>query len=522
MGMQRLWLGVLCIAGCPGAVLQAPPENSHSPARGGTLGQPVRAVFWHHRRLASNNSSRAREDGGLPPVDAVEGVLASMYAGSPAPAVTNSDTASHGSAPNGAQGLPPVDVVEAMLHARWANGPPPPLPKDAPPPPQELRHVPTPAPSSDSCRGGPPCPPGHKTAHPKPKAALKAMNLTGAFRGIWHLPRPAPAGPFYAIEGDVLHQIKAWKTNASNVQYLQSALLLRDGDWSTPHDSRVSLEGVYLHKESKVAMFSRQGVRSSFTAKRAANISAVAAIFLRRTEQARNWAAKQPRFSQEHFSTSFTNSRCSFFVLLDIDTTTAAKGEQSSWSMLSLSASSTPSRTKMTGQVISPECNIAMTVEEELMDYDGYYGTAFLYTAVVMFSVTFQIALFVKQMEASQTQASITRVSPFTIALQAGMDAYLCLMHLTTGIIVEALFNAFALCAFFKFVLFAMFEMRYFTQVWKAQLPTGAWPDAETERSEISKLYTRFYSICVSVIIAGYNYPSSLTMPLIFVGYSFW
>lgn len=38
-------------------------------------------------------------------------------------------------------------------------------------------------------------------------------------------------------------------------------------------------------------------------------------------------------------------------------------------------------------------------------------------------------------------------------------------MHLTTGIIVEALFNAFALCAFCKFVLFSMFEMRYFTQV---------------------------------------------------------
>jgi hypothetical protein len=320
----------------------------------------------------------------------------------------------------------------------------------------------------------------------------------------------------------VLHQIKAWKTNASNVQYLQSALLLRDGDWSTPHDTRVSLEGVYLHKESKVAMFSRQGSRSFFTAKRAANISAVAVTFLRRTEQARNWAAKQPRFSQEHFSTSFTNSRCSFFVLLDIDTKPAAMAERSSWSKLSLSASSTPARTKMTGQVISPECNIAMTVDEELMDYDEYYSTAFLYTAVVMVSVTFQIGLFVKQMEASQTQASITRVSPFTIALQAVMDAYLCLMHLTTGIIVEALFNAFALCAFCKFVLFAMFEMRYFTQVWKAQLPTGAWPDTETERSEISKLYTRFYSICVAVIIAGYSYPSQLTMPLIFVGYSFW
>ena len=416
-----------------------------------------------------------------------------------------------------------MDAVEAMLQARWADGPPPPLPKDAAPPPK-LTSTPTPGSAADPCRGGPPCPPGSKNPHAQPKAPLKSTNLTGAFRGIWHLPRPAPAGPFYVTEGDVLHQIKAWRTNASNVQYLQSALLLRDGDYSTPHDSRVSLEGVYLHKESKVAMFSRHGSHSSFTPKRAANISTAAANFLRRTEQARHYAEKQPRFSQEHFSTSFTNSRCSFFVLLDVDTTPAAPAEQSGWSKLSLASQSSPARarTKMAGRVFSPECNIDMTIEEELMNYDEYYSTAFLYTAVVMCSVIFQIGLFVKQMEASQTQASITRISPFTIALQAGMDAFLCLMHLTTGIIVEALFNAFALCAFCKFILFAMFEMRYFTQVWKAQLPTGSWPDAETERSEISKLYTRFYSICIAVIFAGYKFPSQLTMPLIFVGYSFW
>ena len=58
------------------------------------------------------------------------------------------------------------------------------------------------------------------------------------------------------------------------------------------------------------------------------------------------------------------------------------------------------------------------------------------------------------------------------------MDSYLCLMHLTTGIVVEALFNAFATAAFFKFMIFSIFEMRYLLIIWKARRPqvTGLAP----------------------------------------------
>jgi hypothetical protein len=49
------------------------------------------------------------------------------------------------------------------------------------------------------------------------------------------------------------------------------------------------------------------------------------------------------------------------------------------------------------------------------------------------------------------------------------LDAYLCLLHLTAGIFVEALFNTFATAAFFKFVIFSIFEMRYLLIIWKAR-----------------------------------------------------
>ena len=41
--------------------------------------------------------------------------------------------------------------------------------------------------------------------------------------------------------------------------------------------------------------------------------------------------------------------------------------------------------------------------------------------------------LLVKQMALTDTQASASRVSLLTIGQQAIMDAYLCLLHLTTG-----------------------------------------------------------------------------------------
>lgn len=55
--------------------------------------------------------------------------------------------------------------------------------------------------------------------------------------------------------------------------------------------------------------------------------------------------------------------------------------------------------------------------------------------------------LLVRQMEASSTQALASKVSLLTIGQQAVLDGYLCLLHLTVGIMVEPLFNAFATAA---------------------------------------------------------------------------
>ena len=43
------------------------------------------------------------------------------------------------------------------------------------------------------------------------------------------------------------------------------------------------------------------------------------------------------------------------------------------------------------------------------------------------------MVLLIRQMEATGTQAAVAKVSLLTVGQQAIMDAYLCLLHLTTG-----------------------------------------------------------------------------------------
>jgi len=56
----------------------------------------------------------------------------------------------------------------------------------------------------------------------------------------------------------------------------------------------------------------------------------------------------------------------------------------------------------------------------------------------------------------------------------------------------ESLFNAFATAAFFKFVVFSIFEMRYLLAIWKATRPSNSGEGWETMRRELSFLYSRF------------------------------
>jgi hypothetical protein len=181
----------------------------------------------------------------------------------------------------------------------------------------------------------------------------------------------------------------------------------------------------------------------------------------------------------------------------------------------------------MVGVVESPrereegECFAPLAVNVTAVNLEAYYNKAINYTLMVTFISFLQVLLLIRQMEYSNTQSGSSKVSLLMVGQQAIMDAYLCLLHLTAGIVVESLFNAFATAAFFKFVIFSIFEMRYLLSIWKARRPASTGEGWDSMRRELSILYSRFYGFLLGGILIMYRLHSLLKYILLLF-YSFW
>ncbi|XP_031255315.1 transmembrane E3 ubiquitin-protein ligase FLY1-like isoform X2 [Pistacia vera] len=167
------------------------------------------------------------------------------------------------------------------------------------------------------------------------------------------------------------------------------------------------------------------------------------------------------------------------------------------------------------------DCFSPLLINATSVNIEVYYNKAVNYTLMVTFVSFLQVLLLIRQMEHSNTQSGAAKVSILMIGQQAIMDAYLCLLHLTAGILVESLFNAFATAAFFKFVVFSIFEMRYLLAIWKASRPMNNGEGWETMRRELSVLYSRFYGILLGGILVMYEFHNFLR-PILLLMYSFW
>ncbi|CAF2156567.1 unnamed protein product [Brassica napus] len=167
------------------------------------------------------------------------------------------------------------------------------------------------------------------------------------------------------------------------------------------------------------------------------------------------------------------------------------------------------------------DCFSPLLLNATSINVEVYYNKAVNYTLMVTFVSFLQVLLLIRQMEHSNTQSGAAKVSIVMIGQQAIMDSYLCLLHLTAGILVESLFNAFATAAFFKFVVFSIFEMRYLLAIWKATRPSNSGEGWETMRRELSFLYSRFYGILLGGILIMYELHNYMRWILLLM-YSFW
>ncbi|KAI7889472.1 uncharacterized protein EV154DRAFT_514338 [Mucor mucedo] len=131
----------------------------------------------------------------------------------------------------------------------------------------------------------------------------------------------------------------------------------------------------------------------------------------------------------------------------------------------------------MSSEMFSPNCNLLLSSHKQAgIKIESYYNKAITYAGIASVIAVIQIFSLIHQMEYTPTPSSVSNVSYWTISMQAVMDGYLCLLFLTTGVVIENVFIPFATAAFFTFVLVSIFGMRYLLVVWRIQRPESVRP----------------------------------------------
>lgn len=78
---------------------------------------------------------------------------------------------------------------------------------------------------------------------------------------------------------------------------------------------------------------------------------------------------------------------------------------------------------------------------------------------------------------------------------------------------VEPLFNAYATAAFFEFVIFAIFEMRYLLAIWRARRQNSG--EEWGAQRQLTILYARFYGALLGGIFLTYQLKRCVALSLI-------
>ncbi|CAN6211710.1 unnamed protein product [Urochloa humidicola] len=327
-----------------------------------------------------------------------------------------------------------------------------------------------------------------------------SWNITGTYKGSWAFAGATNGSSrfleFVKSKGDSVLELLSTPTKISGVHYVQGSITFHDVI-DNAHDhgvAQIRLEGVYIWPFRQLRMVANSGADGEPLQEEdyfLSNPYHLLRIFSSQVFQ----ESSEEKNRRKNSLTYDMEKHCS--------TEIAAKVVR---------VSSNPNdgeheKYRLEGLMESPavdddgECFSPILLNATSLNVEVYYNKAVNYTLMVTFISFLQVLLLIRQMEHSNTQSGAAKVSILMIGQQAIMDAYLCLLHLTAGILVESLFNAFATAAFFKFVVFSIFEMRYLLAIWKASRPLNSGEGWEIMRRELSVLYSRFYGILLGGIL---------------------
>ncbi|CAF2244520.1 BnaA08g13740D [Brassica napus] len=350
---------------------------------------------------------------------------------------------------------------------------------------------------------------------------FSAWNITGTYRGNWKfldsLNSSSKFQDFQKSNGNSVVELVAVPTKITGVHYVQGVVLFHDvfDNEQNLGGAQISLEGVYIWPFRQLRLVANSGKESDSGQDEnnlLSNPYHLLGIFSSQVFQ----ESTRDRILQRKISPrNEMDKHCNIEIAAQISRVASSdnNGDKSYYHMEGLMESP--------GVGDDGDCFSPLFLNATSVNVEVYYNKAVNYTLMVTFVSFLQVLLLIRQMEHGNTQSGAAKVSIVMIGHQAIMDAYLCLLHLTAGILVESLFNAFATAAFFKFVVFSIFEMRYLLAIWKATRPSISGEGWETMRRELSFLYSRFYGILLGGILIMYELHNYMR-PILLLMYSFW
>ncbi|XP_077244352.1 transmembrane E3 ubiquitin-protein ligase FLY2-like [Tasmannia lanceolata] len=346
-------------------------------------------------------------------------------------------------------------------------------------------------------------------------------NITGSYRGTWSFLETNNSSSrfpdFGKSNGVSVFELLSTPTKITGVHYVQGTIIFPDV-LDNEHNfgvTQIRMEGVYIWPFRQLRMVANSGTDAELGQEEdyfLSNPYNLLGVFSSQVFQ------ESPREKIRRKKNSLTNDverHCNLEIAAQISRISSGQSDGDH------------ERYHLGGLMESPaldddgDCFPPIVLNATSVNIEVYYNKAVNYTLMVTFVSFLQVLLLIRQMEHSNTQSGASKISILMIGQQAIMDAYLCLVHLTAGILVESLFNAFATAAFFKFVVFSIFEMRYLLAIWKAGRPMSTGEGWETMRRELSVLYSRFYGILLGGILVMYELHNFLR-PILLIVYSFW
>ncbi|KAL1203169.1 Transmembrane E3 ubiquitin-protein ligase FLY1 [Cardamine amara subsp. amara] len=350
---------------------------------------------------------------------------------------------------------------------------------------------------------------------------FSAWNITGTYRGTWKFLNSVNSSSkfqdFQKENGNSVVELVAVPTKITGVHYVQGVVVFHDvfDNEQNVGGAQINLEGVYIWPFRQLRLVANSG-KESDSGQEDNNLLAnpyhLLGIFSSQVFQ----ESPRDRILKRKLSPiNEMEKHCNIEIAAQISRVASNEnnGDKNYYHMEGLMESP--------GVGDDGDCFSPLLLNATSVNVEVYYNKAVNYTLMVTFVSFLQVLLLIRQMEHGNTQSGAAKVSIVMIGQQAIMDAYLCLLHLTAGILVESLFNAFATAAFFKFVVFSIFEMRYLLAIWKATRPSNSGEGWETMRRELSFLYSRFYGILLGGILIMYEFHNYMR-PILLLMYSFW